>query len=147
MDEGPPASVRRLRPAIVVRAARHPLRYAARAVALVRPKRPAWKARRAPIELSRQECEEFFQKTLQLADYYDRLFQDHARLTLYYEELLTDRDATLARAQAFLEATPRRLEASTARQNPESLRELIANYDALGAALAGTPYEAFFDES
>ena len=31
------------------------------------------------------------------------------------------------------------------RQNPEPLRELLANYDELYEAFRGTPYAAFFD--
>lgn len=47
--------------------------------------------------------------------------------------------------QSFLGLTPVTLKIKTARQNPEPLAELIANYDELRDAFQGTEYEAYLD--
>jgi hypothetical protein len=47
--------------------------------------------------------------------------------------------------QIFAGVEPMPLSLELQRQNPEPLSELIANYDELRAAFAGTPWSAFFE--
>lgn len=139
---------RRLSPALLFRAARHPLRYAKRVPALLRPDdEPPWKAERESLSLTSDECIEFFQKTALHSKYYDGIFSDHPLLTLHYEDITADQRTTFDRVQTFLDVEPERLDVTTGQQNPESLPQLIANYDELRAEFRGTPYGAFFDDA
>ncbi len=126
-------------------AARHPLRALKRLRKFMRPPEPEWKAQRTPLSLTAAECREFFEQTEREAKYYSDPFGSHPGLTLYYEDLLSNRRETLNRVQAFLGVERRRLAPTTRRQNPEPMRELIENYDELYEAFRDTPREAFFE--
>ena len=132
-------------PSLLQRALRHPARYAARIPELFHNRAPEWKAKREAITLSPQECAAFFKETELHVEFYDKLLAKHQVHTLFYEDLVDRREATLNAVQQFLGTTPRRLGVSTARQNPEPLAELIANYDELRTAFQGTEYESFLD--
>lgn len=126
-------------------AARHPLMATNRLWRFLRPREPAWKSLRVPLTLSETECREFFKEIERDSDYYDGLFHEHPQLTLYFEDLLKDRRAVFNRVQSFLDLKPRPLAVTTRRQNPEPLRDLIANYDELYAAFKDSPEAAYFD--
>jgi len=68
----------------------------------------------------------------------------HARgaISVAYEDLLTDRPATYARVFDFLGVTPwTPTEEPLRKINPDSLPELVANFDEVAATLRGTPFE------
>ena len=109
------------------------------------PKEPAWKALRAPATLSEGECRDFFAEIERDSAHYGHLFREHPRLTLFYEELVKERKRAFNEAQSFLGVKPRGLGIITRRQNPEPLRELIANHDELYEAFKDTAEAAFFD--
>ena len=132
-------------PSLLLRALRSPARYAARLPQLFRNKAPDWKAKREPMTLSPRECTEFFKQAELHVVFYDKLLAEHQVHTLFYEDLVDHREATLEAVQQFLGTTPRPLAVATARQNPEPLEELIANYDELRNAFRGTEYESFLD--
>jgi hypothetical protein len=135
----------KFRPANVPGAARHPLRAANRLRRFIFPKEPAWKALRAPVTLSEGECGDFFAEIERDSAHYGHLFREHSRLTLFYEELVKERKRAFNQAQSFLGVKPRRLGIITRRQNPEPLRELIANHDELYEGFKDTAEAAFFD--
>jgi hypothetical protein len=135
----------KLRPSTLLRAARHPLRYAARLRAALRPREPPSKARSSSVAIPPEECIAYFRNIQWQAARYDELFQEHPKLTVHYEDLLQRREATFNQVQSFLSIDPTTLGIATRRQNPEPLHELLANYDELHAAFEGTPYAAFFD--
>lgn len=65
-------------------------------------------------------------------------------LEVTYESFVADRDAEAARIQPFLglqDVTP--FETDLVKINPDSMREVIENYDEIEAALAGTEFERF----
>lgn len=134
-----------LTPAKALRAARHPVRAARRLRTLLRPEEPRWKALRTPVVLSEAECRAFFAQVEHDSAHYEGLFRGHPLLTVYYEDLLQDRDQVFDQVQSFLGVKPRPLSVTTGRQNPEPLRELIENYDELYEAFKDTPEVAFFD--
>ncbi len=134
----------KLRPANAPRAIRRPRRSAARLWRFLRPRNP-WQKRREPLTLSEEECRSFFEKIGHDEAVYIERFHGHPQLELYYDELLDRRRKVLDRVQSFLDVEPRRLTVTMRRQNPEPLRELLANYDELYEAFQGTPYAAFFD--
>ena len=134
----------KFRPANVPGAIRRPRRSFTRLWRFLRPKRH-WQQRREPVTLSEQECRAFFERIENDEAVYIERFHGHPQVELYYEELLDRRNEVLDRVQSFLDIEPRRLTVTMRRQNPEHLRELLANYDELFEAFQGTPYAAFFD--
>ncbi len=67
-------------------------------------------------------------------------------LPIAYEELLVDRDAVLASVFSFLGVEPHPVTAKTMKHTRDDLREVVTNFDELRASVAGTPYQAMFDE-
>jgi hypothetical protein len=102
-------------------------------------------SRGIPVTLTREECVEFFERARRDEARWDALFAGHETLVVYYEDFLVDQAREFEKAQRFLGVTPRKLFADTRRQNPEPLRQLIANYDDLRAQFAGSEAETFFD--
>jgi hypothetical protein len=128
-----------LTPANGLKAFRHPRRAAARLRWLLRLPRAPRKTPRARLTVSEEELRTFIAETEFLIAHFDNLFQEHPRLTMFYEDMLDQRDEEFNRAQSFLGVEARPLTVTMRRQNPEPLRELLANYDEL--------YEAFRDTS
>ena len=60
-----------------------------------------------------------------------------------YTDLVDDWEGSLHRIQDFLGVPKVSLPVKTARQNPEPLQQLIANYDEVAAKLEGTPEEQY----
>jgi len=145
MERKPPPLAGLLTPANALRALRHPGRATKVVRATLRPKRPAADARQQPIALSLDECRFYFNWVEQNAAQYDDAFKGHPLVTLYYEDLVGDRRRRLEEVQKFLGVRPQSLPVATRQQNPEPLRELIANYDELRAAFKDTKYAEFFD--
>ena len=102
-------------------------------------------AGRKAVTLSVQECQGFFFRAQHEVAHFTRLFEQHPTLSMWYEEMLSDRGSAFNDVQSFLEVPPARLTVTLARQNPEPLEELVDNYDELRAAFRDTPFAAFFD--
>jgi hypothetical protein len=117
----------------------------------IRPFRRALSAIRHPalepkaVTLSPEECRFYFSWAEEKTNEYGDQFREHPILTLYYEDLARHPRAELERVQRFLGLPPRSLPIGTLRQNPEPLRELLANYDELRETFAGTEFAVFFD--
>lgn len=124
---------------------RHPLRAGGRLRRYLFPREPEWKTLRSPVTLTPDECHAFFQKAAWDIAHFHKRFAGHTIIDVTYEELVDDRHAALERVQQFLGVAPRVLDPTTRKQNPESLRELIDNYDDLYAAFRDTDYAQFFD--
>jgi hypothetical protein len=122
-----------LHPSRVLRAARR------RFLAPARPPKPQ-------LTLSLEDCEQWFNRTRWEVSRVDEMFENHPRLDVDYEDMLMSRDEVFASVQRFLGQQPVRLDVTTRRQNPEPLSQLIANYEELRAAFAGTQYAAFFED-
>jgi len=67
-------------------------------------------------------------------------------LSLYYEDLLQDRNAVLQQVFSFLGVNPRPVHQSMLKNTSDNLREVIINFDELRANYVGTRYEPMFDE-
>jgi len=67
-------------------------------------------------------------------------------LTLYYEDLLADRDGFINRSLSFIGVPAQPLEAATLKNTQDNLREAVVNFDELRARYAGTHYEPMFDD-
>jgi len=98
-----------------------------------------------PIRLDPAHCREVLEQTLRQERVYDRLFARHHRLELSYEELAAAPFAAAARTIAFLGLPPcPRFELKLRKSATDRLREAIANYDELKAALPD--WQACFDD-
>ena len=67
-------------------------------------------------------------------------------LSLYYEDLLADRNAFLSGLYRFLEVEPFPVEGETLKITSDDLREVVLNFDELRGRYAGTQYEPMFEE-
>ena len=73
-------------------------------------------------------------------------FGSHPMIQITYEELVSNPRAIFARLVAFLNAPSCEPRTSLRQQNPESLRELIRNYDELRETFAGSIWQSYFDD-
>ncbi len=67
-------------------------------------------------------------------------------LSLYYEDLLVDRQATLERVFSFLGVRFEPVWGRCNKNTNDDLREAVSNFDELRSHYVGTPYEQMFDE-
>ncbi|WP_420349451.1 sulfotransferase [Pelagibius sp.] len=104
------------------------------------------KGTRKSVSFSADELEEGFQQTRAWEEAADRAFERHPLISVHYEDLVANRDASFERVLTFLGLPALPLETNLRRQNPESLRALVTNYDSLKSAFAATPWRSFFDE-
>lgn len=133
----------------LLRASRHPLRAASRLPRLLWPpklvRQPLQKAPRIRVTVTKDELFKFIVKEKLTATHYDDRLGAHPKLTLFYEDLLTQREKVFNQVQSFLGVEPRPLAITLRRQNPEPLRDLLENYDHLYEAYRNTPHAWMFD--
>lgn len=129
----------------IVRALRHPLRASAAVARRLRRATARTHASGPPVRLSIDECARMFRFLRALEARSDEMFAGHPRLDVYYEDLVAQPER-FDDVLTFLSVEPRPFAPLTQRQNPQPLRELLANYDELRAAFAGTEHEGLFEE-
>ena len=133
-------------PANALRAVRHPIKAARRVGRLFsRPTPSGGDGPAQRVTISVDECYQFMVSTELRYENFDKLFERHPTLQLYYEDMVADRAAVFRDAQVFLGVEPAPLEVTLRQQNPEPLRDLITNYDELREAFKDSPQAAFFD--
>ena len=79
----------------------------------------------------------------------DSLAIEYPHISLYYEDFARNPSRILAAVFEFIgvdSAIAESLEPDTARQNPETIAQLVENYGDVCAALRGTQYEWFLNE-
>ena len=76
----------------------------------------------------------------------DERFPKTSVLTVTYEDLVADRDATFRRICAFLKVAYRPPKTYLLKQNRQTMRQTVSNYDELKSAFAATEWASFFDE-
>ena len=106
-------------------AVKMPLR-AARRRLLNAPKRS-----QKSLTIAPEELRSFIMRTKLTADHFDKIFDQHPQLTVFYEDIVDHRDRVHGEVQEFIGVKPRRLTVTMRQQNPEPLRELLSNYDEL----------------
>ena len=127
-------------------AMRQPGRSVTRIRNFLRPVNPPAQGERQPLVLTKDDCDAHFYRVKHNEEHFGREFEAHPSMVITFEELAVNRDAVLGTVHDFLGVERARSSATLRRQNPEPLRELVANYHELRAAYAGTEYEWFFDE-
>lgn len=138
--------VRRLTPANVAHAVTHPGESANRIRRFLAPQAPPPVPEKQALTLSYDDCVRHFFKFSHEIEHFSGLFKDHRMTGVTYEDMVRDPEGELGHVQEFLEVPSQRLSWTLRKQNPEPLRELVANYDELKGAFAGAPQAVFFDE-
>lgn len=98
------------------------------------------------VTLSIDKTTHLLARTRHWEELADRQFRHHDMLTLYYEDLVKQTDTQWRQVTRFLHVDYKHPETDLRRQNPESLRELITNYNELRAAFRGTEWESMLEE-
>jgi LPS sulfotransferase NodH len=98
------------------------------------------------VTLTEEELRDGFEYTKRWINEAEQMFCDHPLLTLYYEDLLDDIESNLRDACKFLGVQYRSLKTPLKRQNPESMRDLVINYEELKGAFQGTEWQSYFED-
>jgi len=100
------------------------------------------------ISLSKEECIQAFQDYKNQEYITNEIFQKYnvATIEIDYNDLDQYPDREMNKVQTFLGVEPQTVASLLKRQNPESVKELILNYDELKSAFKNTDYEIFFEE-
>ena len=96
------------------------------------------------VRFEPQQLEDVFEQTQTWIAQTNSRFAHHDMLTVTYEDLTSTTNAALARITRFLGVAPIAASSTLKRQNPESLQELIENYDELKTRFADTQWSHFW---
>ncbi|MHC4232375.1 MAG: hypothetical protein ACYSTW_07215, partial [Planctomycetota bacterium] len=106
---------------------------------------PNNESREIPITLPPEKCSSFFQKISENEKYFDKCFQSHKILDLYYEDLVSDTENICHKALELLQVEKCDLKSSTLKQSQKPLSERIQNYSELKQYFKDTPHGFFFE--
>ena len=98
------------------------------------------------IYLDPKECLALLEKMEEEYDKARKSLDAKNHLTIFYEDLVSRKEATLYSIQKFLQVPPCKLLSLLRQQNPEPLCELISNYDDLAKSLKGSRWEYLLNE-
>ena len=98
--------------------------------------------------MSKDECIQAFQDYKNQEYITNEIFQKYNVTTIEidYNDIDKYPDQEMNKVQTFLGVKPQTVASLLKRQNPESVKELILNYDELKSAFKNTEYEIFFEE-
>jgi LPS sulfotransferase NodH len=99
---------------------------------------------RTTLRLDPQECERYFRKLDECMEKADRMFEDHRKLEIVYEDLLEKREEELRRVLAFLNVQHRLLSTRLEKQILAPVSELVENYGQLRQYFQQTKWNLFF---
>ena len=102
--------------------------------------------RKKAVSFTIGELEQGFKKTRDAEDKGDREFSRHPLATVYYEDLVINPEGEFSKITEFLGVKYVSPITHLKKQNLESLRVLIKNYDELKSAFSETEWQEFFDE-
>jgi LPS sulfotransferase NodH len=113
----------------------------ARRLARRRPSRKAI----LPLRLDEQDLVRHLYRARHEQTHFAGLFAGHPSVDVWYEDMEASVEPVVYEVEQFLGVSPCKPAVTLTKQNPEPLHELIANYDELRQAFAGTEYGGFFD--
>ena len=103
-------------------------------------------SRNKAVSFTIGELEQGFKKTRDAEVKGDKEFSKHPLATVYYEDLVDNPEGEFGKVTEFLGVKCAPPKTHLKKQNPESLKVLIKNYDELKSAFSGTEWQEFFDE-
>ena len=95
--------------------------------------------------LTKEQCEQFFRKVRWSQGHHNKLFSEHERIDVLYEEMAGEPQSIFGKLQQFLGVEARTLSYSQQPLNVAPMRELLANYDELREAFRDTQYAWMFN--
>jgi len=98
------------------------------------------------VRINSAELQRGFLQTREWEVNAERMFAGHRLLNLYYEDLAADPQGEFRRVTDFLGLAYRPPRSRLKKQNPSSIRELLANYDELKTVFSGSDWASFFEE-
>ncbi|MCP4399601.1 MAG: sulfotransferase [bacterium] len=99
-----------------------------------------------PVTLSYENCLKYFKDSGNYIRETERLFYEHDKINVYYEDLLDNKDVQLARIQDFFRLPQQSLRSGLKKQNLQTLSQNIINYEELKRKFAGSKYSHFFTD-
>ena len=93
-----------------------------------------------------EQLKKGFRRTRKFEEDGDARFRKHPLMSVYYEDLIDDTEAVFREVSDFLGVQYLPPKTNLRRQNPESINDLLENYDQLKSAFYGTEWQPFFDE-
>ena len=135
-----------LTPARLLGALLHPKRLAGRVAKLVQRPDPPVTVPERELTISKEELDQFIISAEMTEHHFDELFERHPSITVYYEDILHQRNVVYEATQSFLGVEAHPLSVTLAKQNPEPARELLSNFDELRVAFKDTEYASWFEE-
>lgn len=98
------------------------------------------------IELSYDECIDYFQKTTDYERKYEKYFKENPTLSITYEQLVQDQGLVLLQLADFLHCKEPLVNNSHREKNELPLSDIVANYSELKMKLKNTIWHQFFNE-
>jgi LPS sulfotransferase NodH len=98
------------------------------------------------VKFTVAELREEFETIKRLEQKFDQRFGQHPILVVYYEDLVSNPQEEFHRITDFLNLPFYPPKTWHTRQNPETLPQLISNYEQLKKEFSGTEWEDFFEE-
>lgn len=98
------------------------------------------------ITFTAEELEVGFEATRAAEQKGDSVFEGHPFLTVYYEDMVRDRDITFRKITDFLDVRYVQPKTILRKQNPEKASDIVTNYEELKRAFDDTEWHSFFEE-
>ena len=102
------------------------------------------KVERVTVELSPYNLQQSVIKRMHETERYRNMFKNQRHHEIYYESFIADRDGETRHILDFLQVdhfVP--LTSNLVKQNPDSLKDILENYDEIAQAFKGTVYEKY----
>lgn len=99
------------------------------------------------VNIDPRQCIENIEKIDRLESDTKKRFRDHNLIPVSYEELSTDKNATMNRVYKELNVTELEIQTNLKKQNPEKLQDLVLNYEELRKYLSNTRWDFCFEEN
>ncbi|GAA4316360.1 hypothetical protein GCM10023115_25450 [Pontixanthobacter gangjinensis] len=97
------------------------------------------------IELEIGECEEYFNSISEYQKGINEKFKDHEIIEIFYEDLADNRKRTLQQFEKRFQIQEFSKDSQLKKQNPESLDQLIENYDQLNDHFKNSKWSKYFE--
>ena len=97
------------------------------------------------LTLTKEDCERFIRRVRWTQGHHNKLFADHERMDVLYEEMAREPQSIFGKVQQFLGVQAQPLSYSQQPLNVAPMRELLANYDELREAFRDTQYAWMFN--
>jgi hypothetical protein len=98
------------------------------------------------IRIEKAELESYFYRMTGFKSYYNDFFSEHQVLNLEYEDLVSNKEETIANVLDFLGLEPVKLTSILKKQNNSSLQDNVENYEELKRQFANSRLSSYFEE-